>query len=639
MKNILFILLSVIPFVLFAQKGQIAPPSITDKNEIESTIVDISFDEEKEDYAVKYYEGITGNGESHFVVNGLGWITRPVMVRVLAKDAPVTVKFVKPSWKDVMIEGVTEDGVFDAKFKTARQYGIILDAEQPETPYTLVISAGKENVNRHAVFYDDSKKTKNEKEETPVLSEEESDSTFGLPTMLILGALLLIILLLIALLFKRKGANMIVLLIISSFLLSSWSNNQGQQPNTTQTPSNQSPTRSPNPNAQPNFSQQVGEEMVGTPAKGLVSTVQALANYYGQGGSFNDLPFLNESDANYEPNMDPRGQPRLPSSCFEALDNNREEVRPEPSNPRSQPNRNTRPNNRPRNNDDSMDESSRLTEGTPPKKPIQDGWQEGTPPKKPTQDGWQEGTPPKKPSSTENTDAQPESPFVDEQGIDVEDDQKYRVDPKGEGQNNAQPESPFVDEQGIDVEDDQKHRLDSKEQGQKSKRKASSPKGKQSDDVGNNRRQGANSNEQGQNNRQRAPSPSSSSRAGGAEDGCECLEEAYRKFERNRYLFAKLKIIATTTKKDTDAAIAFGDNFSGIHAVSGLAWQTQRRKIVESLKGLDASYKTKYRELIDKLYNVLKEIDHCESILGNPGWYSRNGFIYYEFTKLFYETY
>jgi hypothetical protein len=115
--------------------------------------------------------------------------------------------------------------------------------------------------------------------------------------------------------------------------------------------------------------------------------------------------------------------------------------------------------------------------------------------------------------------------------------------------------------------------------------------------------------------------------------GCKCLEEAYADLQEQRYKLTKLLMIGQHTKKVTDFGISFGDDFSGVHAVSGLAWQKQRAKVLKSIEKFDTTYNNKYKELIDKLYKALIQIDECESKLGYENWYSNAGFIYYEFMR------
>jgi hypothetical protein len=89
----------------------------------------------------------------------------------------------------------------------------------------------------------------------------------------------------------------------------------------------------------------------------------------------------------------------------------------------------------------------------------------------------------------------------------------------------------------------------------------------------------------------------------------------------------------------TDYGISFGDDFSGVHGVSGLAWQKQRAEILKSIDQFDVTYTNKYNELIDRLYDTLIQIDECELKLGYENWYSQSGFIYYEFMKVRYAHY
>ncbi|MEL6916434.1 MAG: hypothetical protein AAFO99_01765, partial [Bacteroidota bacterium] len=117
------------------------------------------------------------------------------------------------------------------------------------------------------------------------------------------------------------------------------------------------------------------------------------------------------------------------------------------------------------------------------------------------------------------------------------------------------------------------------------------------------------------------------------------LERTYRDFNHNRYTLEKLKKIGQYTKKVTDYGISFGDNFSGVHAVAGLAWQTERWKILKKLESFDKTYKEKYVELLNLQYQVLQKIDECESMMGEENWYGRHGFMYYEFIKVYYADY
>lgn len=116
-----------------------------------------------------------------------------------------------------------------------------------------------------------------------------------------------------------------------------------------------------------------------------------------------------------------------------------------------------------------------------------------------------------------------------------------------------------------------------------------------------------------------------------------CFVEARSDFNTTRYSFERLKTIYNCTKTFTDAAISFGDNVSGIHGVSGLAWQSERRKIEKSIKELQKAYDNKYRDLLEGQKRALMKLNECEAQHGIPDWYDRFGYMYYEFTAMHYK--
>lgn len=113
----------------------------------------------------------------------------------------------------------------------------------------------------------------------------------------------------------------------------------------------------------------------------------------------------------------------------------------------------------------------------------------------------------------------------------------------------------------------------------------------------------------------------------------QCFATAHEKFIEDRLLLEELRIIYSSTKDFADAAMSFGDTVSGVHGVSGLAWQTERRKIEESLKNMDDVYDSKYQELIGTTHESLMAISACEDQFGMEDWYNRFGFIYFEFLR------
>ncbi|MBP6430794.1 MAG: hypothetical protein KA319_03425 [Ferruginibacter sp.] len=120
----------------------------------------------------------------------------------------------------------------------------------------------------------------------------------------------------------------------------------------------------------------------------------------------------------------------------------------------------------------------------------------------------------------------------------------------------------------------------------------------------------------------------------------ECEEvytKAVNKMNNARMLLERMKCIYTNTKNFTTSAIAFGDSYSGFHAMSGAAWQAERAKINRSFSTLKQTYDTKYEEFIKLLKDGLLEFDQAESQYAQPGWYQRYGFLYFEMMKARYK--
>jgi len=123
-------------------------------------------------------------------------------------------------------------------------------------------------------------------------------------------------------------------------------------------------------------------------------------------------------------------------------------------------------------------------------------------------------------------------------------------------------------------------------------------------------------------------------------ESAEC-EQCYAKAQHNvnfvRVQFEKLRAIYDATHTYAKNAMAFGDDVSSIHGVMGLAWQTQKKGIQDSLNHFDQTYDSKYRDLLGSLERSLKAIGECEAThFDTPDWYNRFGFIYYQFMEARY---
>ena len=116
------------------------------------------------------------------------------------------------------------------------------------------------------------------------------------------------------------------------------------------------------------------------------------------------------------------------------------------------------------------------------------------------------------------------------------------------------------------------------------------------------------------------------------EAGCACLEKEYTNLNNRRLNLERLRVIYSHAMKKINAGIAFGDNVSGVHGVSGLAWQSQKMIILtKSIPTLNKAYDDKYAEMIHALEENLRAIENCESMLGYDNWYNHAGFIYFQF--------
>jgi hypothetical protein len=112
----------------------------------------------------------------------------------------------------------------------------------------------------------------------------------------------------------------------------------------------------------------------------------------------------------------------------------------------------------------------------------------------------------------------------------------------------------------------------------------------------------------------------------------ECYEAAHEDLRKARVNLERLRAAGLATKTLVERGIAFGDNVSGVHGVVGMAWQAEKLKVNEAMRGFNQTYDAKYTELIGGLEKSLQKVGACEAEhYGEDGWYDRYGFIYYTF--------
>ena len=116
--------------------------------------------------------------------------------------------------------------------------------------------------------------------------------------------------------------------------------------------------------------------------------------------------------------------------------------------------------------------------------------------------------------------------------------------------------------------------------------------------------------------------------------GCsECYDRAVGELNFIRRQLGRLSCIYSNTKQFNKSALAFGDNMSGIHAVTGMAWQSVRGEVVAAYTSFGHTYDSKYTDMMGSLQRALQSISLCEQQYGLPDWYQRFGFIYFEFMQ------
>jgi len=126
--------------------------------------------------------------------------------------------------------------------------------------------------------------------------------------------------------------------------------------------------------------------------------------------------------------------------------------------------------------------------------------------------------------------------------------------------------------------------------------------------------------------------------AAGTYASCRCMETAVGKLRANRQMLEKLRILVANQKNFVEKATALGNSFSQLHTVLGLQWIGIKK---ESIDEPYAQFKTisnqKHKALMDAIEKDLKDISDCEAKLGEPDWYARYGFLYYEFLYAAYK--
>ena len=131
--------------------------------------------------------------------------------------------------------------------------------------------------------------------------------------------------------------------------------------------------------------------------------------------------------------------------------------------------------------------------------------------------------------------------------------------------------------------------------------------------------------------------PSSCSGSAASPTCAECFAKAYGEVNFTRNTLARLQTIHTRTMTYIKNAEGLGDTTSGIHAVTGLSWQYAKMDVEREKCNMVKASRDKNAALIQNMRRALDMVGACErDNFHNPDWYSRYGFMYFQFVQTAY---
>ncbi len=668
---------------IYAQKDKINIPELDIKKK--TFVLKFSPDSDDQKVLSSYVKGTTRK-DSLFFKAELSDLVERAMVTVLLKnkDEEAHVAIVKKHWKDIKRSGKTKNGIYREKFDTSKEFGIIVWSDKPTISFDMAVwTSGEIRPESGQLFYavNGNLETKNN---AAFASHNETDGNLtnqgNMFTYIIIGALLIIIIFLVLLLSKRRKGKTIILLLLFFFPLNGI---VGQTVEST--------ARNFAQNAENYGRDQLGQ--LGNFANDIRELATGGGNYSfldppndeedvpdtdpaGQpqlpsscllaypSRDFSDANNSNGNQNNSKNNTNSKNNPNLESDAKGSSSST--EFRPMDM---AGQDSNNKPDNGPGENTNSgdgeslklprYDESGHLKDhGDFPNAPEKIDPTNGSPFENPFIQGDSEGsTNLRQPKYDENGHLKNPGDFPDSP---LKIDPTTGIPPINPFIEGSESEDTFVrqpkytdDGKLIDAGDfpDAPQQIDpnsvrkNNNQTGNNSSGLSTKAGGQSSSMSTNARTGSN-NGNGSNssngNDNGGKSGNGDGRDGGGnnddndpnkKEGCDCLQKAYERLEDRRYRFEKLRIITARIDRITDFGLAFGDDVSGVHGVSGLVWQTKRKEIVQGMMKFDNTYESKYQEMVKDLYDILMEIDRCEALMGFENWYSSSGFIYYTFMK------
>ena len=114
--------------------------------------------------------------------------------------------------------------------------------------------------------------------------------------------------------------------------------------------------------------------------------------------------------------------------------------------------------------------------------------------------------------------------------------------------------------------------------------------------------------------------------------GCQCMATAVDKLRKNRQMLEKLRVLVANQKNFVDKAIALGNSYAQLHTLLGLQWiGIRKHDIEEPYAQFKQISNQKHQALMEAIKKDLQDVSACEAKLGEPDWYQKFGFMYYEF--------
>jgi hypothetical protein len=292
-------------FISSAQKVSLEMPSLDDKKDI----YNLKFTEDPENPKIlsAYMEGETEPDSLRFKAE-ISKVMERVMVTVITEkpNHEIKVDIVKNNWTDVKRSGKTKNGSFQISFDTADQFGIVISSSESNIPFHMAVWTSGKIIPESSLFYSVDGEF-NGISNTTLTSNVSSDSPQNNRSDMLLYAiigLLLFIVVLLLVIFLRKKSNKITLFLI--ILISSHALVFGKA-----RPSNSSGFMAAA------FKQSNAYVDLIFKIDDFASALNAL-----QKGFETFSNFLDDLENQEAIDMDPAGQPRLPSSCLSSYSSN-----------------------------------------------------------------------------------------------------------------------------------------------------------------------------------------------------------------------------------------------------------------------------------------------------------------------------